>query len=113
MPAPNLLSVNLGGEGEAPGVINQQGPWVLNPLWTSSRGGKTIQELVAVGHDFLICPNQELPFPDGTVDEVLTNNVPIDMPALYGLGVQSSEIYRILKSGGMWIRDGIVHYKKP
>ena len=27
------IEINLGGEGEIPGVINQQGPWALSPNW--------------------------------------------------------------------------------
>ena len=50
-----MVRVNLGGEEEEPGVLNQQGPWVLDPNWRSSRDGKTLQELEADGHQFLIC----------------------------------------------------------
>ena len=49
-----MLALNLGGEGEIPGVINQQGPWALSPNWRSSRAGKTLQELVADGHVFRV-----------------------------------------------------------
>jgi hypothetical protein len=107
------LCINLGGEGEVPDVINQQGSWVLNPLWMNSNGTKTLAELVADGHDFMIAPNPDLPFPDGVVDDVITNNVPIDIMALHGPGVQSSEIRRILKAGGRWIDNGSVVYVKP
>jgi hypothetical protein len=112
MPNP-LVRVNLGGEGEVPGVINQQGPWVLGPTWRSSRDGKTLQELLADGHVFVIADNLHLPFPDDSVDEVLTNSVPIDTIGQHGPGVQSSEIRRILKSGGTWLNDGIVSLVKP
>lgn len=109
----NLFAVNLGGEGEIPGVINQQGPWVLAPNWRCSRDGRTFQEL-AKDHVFLICPNIPLPFPDNSVDVVYTNSVPIDRNSTCGLGVQSSEIKRILKSGGQWIDDyGAVTWTKP
>jgi hypothetical protein len=108
-----LLRINLGGEGEVVGAINQQEAWVLDPNWRSSRYGKSLLELVGEGHDFLICPNAALPFPDVTVDEVITNNVPIDTITHLGMGVQSSEIRRILKSGGTWIRDGQTVYRKP
>ena len=108
-----MLAVNLGGEGEVAGVINQQGSWVLVPNWRSSREGKTFEQLVADGHIFLICPNDALPFPDGTVDLVYTDSVPVDIVALLGPGVQSSEIRRILKPGGQWIRDGILEWVKP
>ena len=109
----NLLIVNLGGEGEIPGVINQQGPWVLSPNWFCSRDARTFPELVADGHIFLICPNIPLPFPDESVDRVHTEGVPLDQFAQFGAGVQSSEIRRILKSGGEWIKDGNRGWTKP
>jgi hypothetical protein len=108
-----MLAISLGGEGEVPGVINQQGSWALDPNWRCSRDGRTLQELVADGHVFLICPNVPLPFPDGSVDRVYTDSVPIDVATWLGPGVQSSEIRRILKAGGEWIRDGVLYYTKP
>ena len=49
-----MLVVNLGGEGEIPGVINQQGPWaVFDPRWRSSRDGKASSQLVAADYVFL------------------------------------------------------------
>jgi hypothetical protein len=108
-----MFAVNLGGEGEIPGVINQQGPWALLPNWFCSRDGRTFRELVNDGHVFLICPNIPLPFPDGSVDVVYTNWVPLDMNTQLGPGVQSSEIHRILKPGGQWIKDGQLEWTKP
>jgi hypothetical protein len=111
---PTSIAINLGGEGEIPDVINQQGPWVLDPSWRSSRDGKTLQELVKDGHAFLIAPNNPLPLPDDSVDRVYTNSVPIDSTTWLGPGVQSSEIKRILKSGGDWVRDdGATTWTKP
>jgi hypothetical protein len=107
------LAINLGGEGGIPGVINQQGPWALSPNWRCSRDGRTLQELVADDHVFIICPNAPLPFPDNSVDLVSTNSVPVDMNSFLGPGVQSSEIQRILKPGGQWIRDGVLEWTKP
>jgi hypothetical protein len=106
--------VNLGGEGEEPGVLNQQGRWVLLvPGWQSSRTAQSFADLVAAGLDFLICDNTALPFPDDTLDEVITNGVPVDRVSMYGPGVQSSEIRRILKAGGVWTHDGISVWTKP
>jgi hypothetical protein len=107
------MRVNLGGEGEVPGLLNQQGPWVLDPAWRSSRGGKTLRELRALGHQFVIAHNKYLPFAAGSVDEVLTNFVPIDVTTHLGPGVQTSEIVRILKSGGCWLHNGMIAYTKP
>jgi hypothetical protein len=65
------------------------------------------------GIAFLICPNDAIPLPADSVDEAVTNNVPIDAKTFRGLGVQSSEISRILISGGRWVRDGVVVFTKP
>ncbi|HVL14385.1 MAG TPA: methyltransferase domain-containing protein [Gemmata sp.] len=111
-----MLVINLGGEGEIPGVINQQPHWALDPGWYSTtlgNPGKTIRQLEAEGHQFVIGPNDHLPFADESVDVVYTNGVPTDIATHKGPGVQSSEIQRILKSGGVWIRDGRVVYQKP
>jgi hypothetical protein len=105
--------VNLGGEGEVPGALNQQGPWVIQAGWSSSAGGHTLGQLLAMGHEFLICDNLTIPLPDGCADEVVTSSVPVDVSTWMGPGVQSSEIRRILKVGGIWTRDGIRHYTKP
>jgi hypothetical protein len=107
--------INLGGEGEVPGILNQQGRWVvLAPSWRSSRTGLRFEDLVRVGHQFLIADNISLPLPDDCVDEVFTNNLPpFDSSTYQGPTVQTSEIRRILKKGGRWIDDGIVRYTKP
>jgi hypothetical protein len=105
--------VNLGGEGEVAGALNQQGPWVLLASWFSSRAGMTLAQLVAAGHEFLICDNLTIPLPDGCADETLTNWVPVDISTSFGPGVQTSEILRILKPGGVWIMNGYTHYTKP
>ncbi|MDB5312114.1 MAG: hypothetical protein JWO38_6316 [Gemmataceae bacterium] len=107
-----MLAVNLGGEGEVSDVINQQGPWALTPNWRSSRAGKTLHHLANDGHVFLIGLNITLPFPDDTVDLIYTNSVPIDLNSLLGPGVQSSEVRRILRLGGQWIRDGVLEWTK-
>jgi hypothetical protein len=110
----SVFRVNLGGEGEVPGVLNQQPPLALLPIWFSWRhGGKTLYELAAAGIPFIIADNTNLPFADNSVDEVITNSVPIDTDIGFGPGVQSSEIKRILKSGGVWLKDGAVELIKP
>ena len=108
-----MFVVNLGGEGEIPGVLNQQPPFALGPNWLS-QSRQTLAGLVAAGLDFLICPNTAVALPVGCADEVYTTNVPVDTShPFYGPGVQSSEVKRILKSGGRWIRDGVFYYTKP
>src|SRR5262245_20867114 len=112
MPAP--WRINLGGEGEVPSVLNQQGRWVLQAGWRSSRTGETLAQLVSNGHQFLIADKLHLPIPSDSFDEVLTNSIPpVDRVTHLGPTVQTSEIYRILKSGGRWIDDGSVRWIKP
>jgi hypothetical protein len=111
-----VSAINLGGEGEIPNVLNQQPQWALNPGWRSTtigNPGKTISELEAEGHQFVIAPNDRLPFADESVDVVYTNSVPIDVITWLGPGVQSSEIKRILSVGGIWIKNRRVCYRKP
>ena len=100
------IAVNLGGEGEVAGVINQQGPWALDSGWRSSAEGKTLAQLQAEGHEFVISSNTALPFGDGSISTVITNSVPIDVNAFLGPGIQTAEISRILSAGGMWINNG-------
>jgi hypothetical protein len=75
--------------------------------------GDTLELLALNGHDFLICDNTQLPINDDSVDLVITNSVPIDTMSLGQPGVQSSEIRRILSSGGQWIHDWNVRFAKP
>jgi hypothetical protein len=72
-----------------------------------------LAELLARGHTFVIADNRYLRFASDSVDEVSTNSVPIDQATHLGPGVQSSEIIRILKSGGNWFNNGTVVYVKP
>ncbi len=112
MVSPVHLRLNLGGEGEEPGIINQQPEWVPSPAhWNAA--GPRLAALIAAGEAFLFCRNTELPFPEGTVDQVVSNNVPIDINTWLGPGVQSAEIRRVLRSGGHWRHDGVVVYTKP
>jgi hypothetical protein len=108
-----ITTINLGGEGEVPTVINQQRPAALSATWGSCGAGLTLEQLALQGNDFLICPNVSLPINDDSVDRVITNSVPIDIVSLGQPGVQSSEIRRILVSGGQWVHDGILRYTKP
>ncbi|HWG47498.1 MAG TPA: hypothetical protein VN688_32345 [Gemmataceae bacterium] len=110
-----LFRINLGGEGEIPGVLNQQGRWiVLQAGWRSSQTGQTFDDLVGAGHDFLIADNIRLPLPDDAFDEVITNNIPpVDSQTWLGPTVQTREIRRILKGGGRWIHNGIIRFIKP
>jgi methyltransferase family protein len=109
------VRINLGGEGEILGVINVQGPWVLPGPWPLSRDpNQTIQGLMAQGETFVIADFLQLPFADDSVDEVIMNSCPPqDTVTHLGPTVQSSEVRRILKSGGRWLIDGILHYAKP
>lgn len=108
-----MFVVNLGGEGEVPGALNQQEHWAMKHGWFSSRDGEPLSKLVDEGYVFIICPNDAIALPDGCVDEVYTNGVPIDIRTPRGLGVQTSEIRRILKSGGNWYDNGSLQWTKP
>jgi hypothetical protein len=107
------IRINLGGEGEVPGALNQQGIWVFSNDWASSREGKTFAELRIDGHSFVISDNRLLPFEDSSIDEVYTNAVPIDgRDTFLGPPIQSSEITRVLKISGKWYRDGQLLFEK-
>lgn len=108
-----ITTINLGGGGEVADVVNQQYPAALSSSWAACVTGETLEQLARKGHDFLICANTDLPINDDSVDLVITNSVPIDTRSLGQPGVQSSEIKRILVSGGEWVHDGTVRYKKP
>jgi hypothetical protein len=107
--------INLGGEGEVPGVLNQQGRWVvLQPGWRSSQTTQLFEDLFRAGHQFLIADNISLPLPGDSFDEVITNNRPPVVSVTWrGPTVQTSEISRILKSGGRWIHNGFLRFTKP
>jgi hypothetical protein len=108
-----ITTINLGGEGEVAGVVNQQRPAALSAAGGASLTGEALEQLALTGHDFLICPNTRLPINDDSVDLVITNSVPIDTVVLGEPGVQSREIERILVPGGQWVHDGAVRYVKP
>ena len=106
--------VNLGGEGEEPDALNQQERRVVQPGWFCSQTGDAFGTMVSNGVEFLLCGNLAITLPDGCVDEAITNSVPIDIVVNWaGPGIQSSEIRRILKSGGIWTDNGVQVYMKP
>ncbi|HEX3314505.1 MAG TPA: class I SAM-dependent methyltransferase, partial [Gemmataceae bacterium] len=99
---PRPLRLNLGGEGEEPDCINQQPSWV-DLSFPIARSGQPLSSLSQAGVPFLFCDNRTLPFPDETVDEIMTNGVPIDLGMTWlGPSLESGEIRRVLKSGGRW-----------
>ena len=107
--AADAVVVNLGGEGEVPGAINQQPPNSLLPGWGASRievGGKPLVELRSLGQPYVVAENTALPFPNASIDQVITNSVPIDVNMTMGPGVQSSEVWRVLKPAGTWLNNG-------
>lgn len=109
-----MSAINLGGEGEVPGVRNQQPDWVpFDPHWRSQLNEPWPVFATRVP-DVDYVPNDPLPYPDNTFDVVYTNSVPIDRPGPKGRpGLKRTEIERILKPGGQWVRDGVVECTKP
>jgi len=118
--------VNIGGEGEVPGALNLQGRWALGrtygraqPTRKGEPAGQNLAGMIAEGHEFVIynARTGKLPFADSSVPKVYTNTIPIDTPpggAFGGApGVTSSEISRVLRPGGRWIKDGVVFFTKP
>lgn len=107
------ILVNLGGEGEVPGAINVQPHTLPDDVPLAGAGwGQTLRELAAQGHIVIKADNTRLPFADASVDEVVTNSVPIDRTTHLGPGIQTTEVLRILKPGGQWIDNGIVRVTK-
>jgi ubiquinone/menaquinone biosynthesis C-methylase UbiE len=63
---------------------------------------------------FFVADNIRLPIDDDSIDVVYTNSLPpFDTVTSLGPTVQTNEILRILKAGGCWINNGILHYVKP
>jgi hypothetical protein len=94
------LQLNLGGEGEVADCINQQPPWV-DLTWIIARSGLPLSTLTSAGVPLLFCDHTSLCFPDSIVDNVYTNGVPVDLGMTWlGPSVISSEIKRVLKTGG-------------
>jgi hypothetical protein len=97
------LRLNLGGEGEEPDCINQQPPWVDLSM-PISRTAQPLRTLTQAA----------LPFPDFTVDEIVTNSVPVDLGTTWlGPTLDSNEIKRVLRKGGAWYHDGVLVHRRP
>lgn len=114
-----LKPVNIGGEGDPgdpPDVINLQPRSALDKGYGRATDGKSLAGMIREGHQFLIynADTGKLPFPDGSVPEIITNNMPIDKPP-GGLfpPISKAEIIRVLKPGGRWIDNGVVRFTKP
>ncbi|HEX3659210.1 MAG TPA: RHS repeat-associated core domain-containing protein, partial [Pirellulales bacterium] len=110
--ASGTLIVNLGGEGEVPGAINQNLKSILDPTWLSSRGAGNLAQLQQQGAQFVISSNAQLPFATNSVPGVITNSVPVNINNYLGPGIQSSEVQRILAPGSTWIHNGVIQYYK-
>lgn len=86
--------------------MNQNLPAILAPHWRSARDGLPLAELKAQGHQFVVSSNVALPFRSSSIEQVITNNVPIDRPTWMGPGISSNEITRIVSPTGTWLHDG-------
>lgn len=65
------LEINIGGEGETFGVLNVNGIWLTHTDWRSSEAGKTLAQMEAEGHSFLLPTLHPLPFADASVGGIL------------------------------------------
>lgn len=105
------MHLNLGGEGEVAGALNQQPYWAVAGI--VSRTGARMTTMIVSGVDVIFCENASIPLPDGIAARIETNGVPIDVVTVWGQGVQTSEIRRLLRSGGEWFDNGVLAYRKP
>ena len=107
-------AINLAGEGEIPGVLNQNIKEILDPRWRRSADGLTLREVRNLPHrpQFVISANDRLPFRSNYFQTVYTNSAPINKSTIFGPGVVPSEVVRILRPGGQWIVDGSLHFTK-
>jgi hypothetical protein len=61
----------------------------------------------------IICDNTALPFPDLTIDVVVTNGAPIDRGDTWlGPSIPSAEIKRVLRPGCVWYDNGLQAFTK-
>jgi hypothetical protein len=77
------------------------------------QAGPHVAPLLAAGEPFVFRRNTALAVPDGTVDEVVSNNVPIVLNTWLGPRVQRSEVHRMLRPGGHWRHNGVIVFTKP
>lgn len=117
-----MKPVNIGGEGEVPEAINLQGRWALGrhfgrsqPTPKGEPAGQNLAGMLAEGHEFVIynADTEVLPFTTDSVPRVYTNSVLIDAPMGIYPRILSSEIKRVLQSGGQWFVDGVLYFTKP
>ena len=111
--SPMPFIVNLGGEGEESGALNQQpGTRFSRDRQVVRNPDRTFGDQVDSGHDFLLCLNTCVSLPDGCADCILTNGVPVYphnetvSQTFLGPVVMQSEIARLLKSDGVWLDNG-------
>lgn len=97
------IALNLGGEGEVAGagVVNVQAGSMGGDRGLAIRSAvdvaRTTNQRVVVG------TGNALPFRTGAVNQVITNNVPVDAGLTYfGQSLASHEIYRVLSPLGQW-----------
>ena len=70
--------MNLGGEGEEPGALNQQpGRHWFRARVVVRAPSRTFGDLADANERFLLCPNTHLALPDDCADVVVTNGVPV------------------------------------
>jgi hypothetical protein len=66
--------LNIGGEGEVPGAINFQGPWIWGAIYAASATGQTVAQMQAAGNQFVVGSNVALAICTGYVPQRAKTN---------------------------------------
>lgn len=98
--------INLGGEGEVPGAINANLPYLMSPGFVAARDGNTKLKGVKKSGPVVICNSDQLPFADSCADEVLASGVPVNQHSYLGAGYKTSDMKRIAKPTGKIVING-------
>ncbi len=102
-----MTIVNLGGEGEQRGAINVQPGRIGGDAELAHEHARDVARLS--DQPVVKAAGNRLPFATGSVDLVVTNNVPIDEPRSthFGPSFTISEVLRILKPDGLWLGSSV------
>jgi hypothetical protein len=105
----NNALINLGGEGESPGYVNQNYPGVRAPNYRVARTGQTLHDLINYlrgrSEYLVISSNERLPFRSECACEVRTIGTTVDKIDLLSKlpGIQSREAMQLIAPGGRYV----------